>query len=196
MTVIAFRAGTLAADTQSSRGSGIAGHVDKIGRTDDGFLWAFTGTADFQEQCVAWAKHGRDLPAPDIAEPNENSTFILIGPNGSPREWNGRGWYETKPQEFYAWGSGAEYALGAMAMGADAAHACLIATQFDVYCGGEITSVMLGPADIALPETCGPEDDEGEYLITNVKELLERAPAEVTGDEPPVRSTWKERYGL
>ena len=37
--------------------------------------------------------------------------------------------------DFWAVGSGEEYALGAMAMGASAAQAVEVASQFDVYTG-------------------------------------------------------------
>jgi hypothetical protein len=40
----------------------------------------------------------------------------------------------------HAWGVGAPYALGAMACGADAKHAVVVANSFSVWCGNGVTS--------------------------------------------------------
>jgi ATP-dependent protease HslVU (ClpYQ) peptidase subunit len=44
---------------------------------------------------------------------------------------------------FMAWGSGRDFALGAMAMGATAREAVAVACRFNVYCGNGIDAFDL-----------------------------------------------------
>ena len=189
MTIIAFRDGMLAADTKSSAGHITRGYMKKIGRTKDGHLWGFVGTADFHEVCSEWVEK-REGKAPNIMEQGENSILILITPDHRVREWNGHGWYETDKCDFYAWGSAGSLALGAMAMGADAATACEVAIRFDNYCGGDITTLILEPV-VYLPETCGPED-EAEFEDFETFAITVESP---DGPAEPLE-TWREKRGL
>ena len=54
---------------------------------------------------------------------------------------------------YYAVGSGAHYALGALEMGADPKQAVKIAMEYDPYTGGKVTVIPLNkPASVARPE--------------------------------------------
>lgn len=133
MTTIVYRDGVLAADTQINSGNGNrAGSIHKIGRTKDGYRWAFSGGTEMQAACAAWAET-REGDPPEI-----DGGFILIEPNGSHREWWGKGWLSaTDPQA--AWGSGERIARGAMFVGADAVQAVRAAIALDPESGGQIT---------------------------------------------------------
>lgn len=143
MTTIAYREGVLAADSQVNCGGGRCGSVVKAWKTDDGSLWAFSGRASLQEGCQKWSLGQRQGDPPQI----EDSTLVCITPDGRVREWCGKGWLQSQA-EFFAWGSGGEYAMGAMAMGASAEQAVVAAIRFDTSSGGDLTVLSLDP----LPE--------------------------------------------
>lgn len=143
MTSIAFKGGTLAADTQVNSGNHCpCGHIDKIGRTKDGHLWAFAGSTQFQEACASWANGDRTGPLPSWGD-DDAGVFILIHKNGTVREWWGGGWLETRCPDGFAWGSGEKVLRGAMLAGASAKKAVEIACVVDPQSGGEVQTLKL-----------------------------------------------------
>lgn len=136
MTTIVYRDGVLAADTQITSGNNArCGSVIKIGATDDGHWWGFSGCTQHQEAFADWACGFRvDTPS----KWDGAGVGILVEPSGRVREWWGEGWIEAS-SPFHAWGSGERVARGAMAAGADAERAVAIAIEIDPETGGEIT---------------------------------------------------------
>ena len=133
MTTIAYRDGVLAADTQINSGNGNrAGHIRKIGRTADGWLWGFTGSTEHMADCAEWAE-GREGKPPAI-----EGCFILISPDGRHKEWWGKGWIAAEDPQA-AWGSGEKIARGAMHAGASASEAVQAAIALDTDSGGTVT---------------------------------------------------------
>lgn len=145
MTTLAYKDGVLAADTQVNDGGARVAITEKIGRTDDGRLWGFTGSLQFQAACVAWAQHP-DNPNPPPSW-DDDSLFIVIEPDGRAREWCGKGWVEHLQAPFFAWGSGMRFAIGAMAAGADARAAVAIAARYDNNSGPPVRTLRLDGAD-------------------------------------------------
>lgn len=139
MTTIAFRDGVLAADSQVTCGAVRDGTAKKIGRTPDGRLWAFTGKLRFMEAWREWCEAPAGSTGPDAPRLPEidDSTGILISPDGVVREWWGDGWVVNNSSPV-AWGSGSELALGAMAAGASAEEAVAIAIRLHIESSGPI----------------------------------------------------------
>lgn len=142
MTTIAYRDGVLAADTQTSIHDGCVITPDKskkILRLSDGSLIAGSGIkrqiSDFAKWCET--KVGEK---PDT----EESTIIRISLDGGVIVYDGK----TDERDvtgcpFYAVGSGAAAALGAMYAGARADQAVEIAMKVDPWTGGEVDVVRL-----------------------------------------------------
>lgn len=108
----------------------------------DGVCIAGSGLSHQVNDFVDWWKKGRDQnSAPSVTE----STIAIIHHDGRIEEYFehciGRPFDELDPP--MAWGSGCEYALGAMLAGADAKRAVEIACERDVTCGGDIQVVTL-----------------------------------------------------
>ena len=129
MSVIVWDGKTLAADKQDTYG-GTAVPVTKIFRVGNELVGAVGKT----QECVAfieWVRSGRPDPKPSLSE---NFCGYIVN--------NGHLWrYEDMlvgvmmDVPFWAGGCGADYAMGAMAMGAAAQRAVEVACQLDVQCG-------------------------------------------------------------
>lgn len=136
MTTIAYRDGVLAADTlELASGCSVIGYGRKIWRLEDGTLVASIGEAPMGDAVKHWLEHGQEGEAPTMA-----GEAMVIFPDGHMEAFSGENRqrnYPTAP--FYAWGSGADVALGAMHMGATAVQAVEAAIRWNVHTGGEIT---------------------------------------------------------
>lgn len=135
MTVVAYDGKTLAADRQATYGN-TPFPVTKIFRVGNDLV---AGSGDWSEclaflewyESVKFAKLGGSPPKPDFKE----GFGILVIRNGELWRYE----RELVPflinVPFWAIGSGADYALGAMACGKSAKEAVEIACQFDINCG-------------------------------------------------------------
>ena len=142
MSVIAYRNLTIVGDTLGNDEGTVIGHVHKVGKTKDGWLWGACGYASAMAPFAAWAETREgDPPAFD----GHHSDHILVSPQGEVKWWTGTGWVVPLPQDFHAWGCGRELAMGAMANGGDAYRAVEIACQYDIYCGGSVYGVSMIP---------------------------------------------------
>jgi len=133
VTTVAWDGKTLAADRR------MAGYMTtcKIFPIPGGYV-AGAGTMDQLVEVAAWLQEGGDKPRlPDDPE----SEFIVV--RGSEAFWLSWPYLrEVRIREpFAALGSGSEYALGALAMGADARTAVAVAAQFDPHTGGGVDAV-------------------------------------------------------
>lgn len=153
MSTIAYRDGVLAADSQvTDRGSRV-GATTKCGELPGGHRWAFVGNLQLMWTFAKWCERALasteeapwDTNAPTWTDGND-AIGILIFPDGKVSEYEGRGWLRTDA-EFFAWGSGRNIALGAMAAGRSAAEAVEIACGIDIYTSGPVT--VLGPTEAA-----------------------------------------------
>lgn len=147
MTTIAYRDGVLAADRRAySGGKSPIGLKTKVERLKDGSLLGVSSTVvGASTQIRDWVERGCPLPAPDDLQP-ESFELLLIRPSGEV-------FYAcnaptlTGPLEaaFLAVGSGSDYALGAMSMGASAVEAVEVAASHDPWTGGGVNSLLLHP---------------------------------------------------
>ena len=145
MTVIAFDGKTLAAD-KMAESSGHARTVRKIFRID-GHMLAVSGAYSTGMALLAWwaKSQGEDLndfPKSDSEEMSAN--LWVVKPNGSIFVYENSPFALPFEDRTFASGCGRDYALGAMAHGADAVEAVRIAIENDIHCGCGIDTLVLG----------------------------------------------------
>lgn len=146
MTVIAIKDNILAADSRSTCGDVIVSDTtDKLYTLDDtkyaGDVLLACGLAGSAKDTEIFLDH---LSHPDYPrQPIRHECWgIVVG-----TKYN----YVLEPHSMYmiqynkkqplAVGSGADFALSAMALGLDAKQACKHATKFQIHCGGRIRSI-------------------------------------------------------
>lgn len=136
MSTIAYRNGVLAADTMATANGGVVSlSTVKIGGRN-GVMWTATGDA-------AWGKSFRDWMASgqcgDIAKPDDHTAGLIFCPNNDIVVYHHTGIELRSGLPFWADGSGQDYALGAMQVGATPEQAVRAAMVWDRYTGGDIT---------------------------------------------------------
>lgn len=190
MTTVAFKAGTMAADTQTNCGNARAGFVSKIFKVH-GCLVGFSGVVPHQAGFVDWLEKGRIGPCPLFGrKEDERSSAMIAHPDGRLETFDTEGSCFIQPVcGVYAIGSGCDWAEGAMVAGASAEQAVQIAMLFDTRSGGDVEVIRL--VDQQKMDDAEEEDDE----ITptgpvDLSPLFARPPVEATGED------WKTRRGL
>lgn len=138
MTTIAYRDGILAADTGMVMGGSRVGHTVKIKRREDGCLAGAAGYASYSWAFLQWFIHGSVGDPPEGHE--TDSTFdrgVIFQPNGFITIYEPQGMFEIEAL-FYAIGTGAPEARGAMQYGASAEEAVRVAIKLDIGTFGEV----------------------------------------------------------
>lgn len=143
MTTVAYRDGILAADTLISYGTFTNGNVNKIHVVDtptgrvmcvlSGVCWAI-------QPMLAWLEEGstqETIPHNLLTHCTEFSCLI-VNDQGSLFEFN-NGYFIECGVEYHSIGSGAQFALGAMAAGVSAPNAVSAAMKHDKASGGNVT---------------------------------------------------------
>lgn len=106
----------------------------KLHRGPKGEVFGFTGETSLCLARMAWFNEGADPKTFPAAEGEGFARMLIL-------DADGLSYFENTPYRqrvhapFMAFGSGMDYALGAMAMGADAVRAVEIACQFDTGSG-------------------------------------------------------------
>ena len=144
MTIIVWDGVTLAADKQVTTG-GLKQTVTKIFEIR-GHLVGFSGDFDLAQTLKHWFKEGADIsnyPAFQ-SEDDKFVAMLVITPNKEILK------YERSPHpilmnesKVYAMGSGRDFAVGALAMGATAEEAVRIASLHESGCGMGIDTLTL-----------------------------------------------------
>lgn len=142
MTVIAWDGKTLAADRQSTC-AGMRSTTAKIRHLPDGDYAACTGGSDVCHMLVEWYKNGaKPSEWPAVQATDDWARLIIASKDGVV-------FYERHPvamlvrDKFIAFGSGRDFAMGAMAAGATASEAVDIASRFSTSCGLGVDEVTL-----------------------------------------------------
>lgn len=165
ITTWAYRNGTLAADSLTTVHGQRAGFVRKIKQVGP-FLLSFSGSLSLAEAWVHWVASGMDpeKEPPRLIDNKDNSEYVFghlflggdchvaFEPNGTNLTW----------APFVAGGSGSEYALGAMEMGASAVEAVAAAIKFDTSSGGPINVLTMDK--VAIPGVDHYYAPIGDYL--------------------------------
>ena len=138
MTVIAVRDGVMAADSRGTFGQQPY-HCAKIYRTRAGIV----GMAGDASACLAFAQHFDGVEVPD--EHLKGAAALVLCAEGIVLyDESARG--ERVQEPFFAIGSGAPVALGAMHMGATAREAARAACRWNNDCGLPVVALRLTAA--------------------------------------------------
>lgn len=147
MTTITYRDGVMASDSQASMGDTIIGETQKIFKIR-GHLVGFSGTARLVSIARQWMEENLPElnPWPNFLEHEPDGGSIrcwLVTPKGKIFRYEDKAacWGAEAP--YVAGGSGCDFALGAMAMGATAVQGIKAAIAHDVYSGGPIKTIRL-----------------------------------------------------
>lgn len=140
MTIIAYKDGILASDSQLEANRVITSTGRKIRKTKDGWLAAGNGQYSCINAFLVWAE---DRVAEELISLDfDNFQGLIINPKGRMFCYDDEFPYENI-SPFYAGGIGSEIATGAFAMGATAKEAVKAAIDYHTGCGGKIVSVKL-----------------------------------------------------
>ncbi len=143
MTTVAYRDGVMAADRAISTNA-LVGTARKVWRRkQDGALLGMSGSWAVVQKWSEWFLAGERGPAPPLG-PNEDSSAhaLLVRPEGAV-EWHYSSGKATFEAPYYAIGSGSDFAMGAMAVGASARQAVAAAARHDPHTGGGVQFVKL-----------------------------------------------------
>lgn len=139
MTTIAFRKGMLAADTSQTTSGSMNGYIVKIARSPKGDLAGASGSASFNYAFLRWFENGENTAAQP--KPTQDDHYmdrgVIFRQDGRIEIFEPIGKFECMA-EYYAFGSGIDYALGAMYCGADAESAVRAAIAHDPNTGGDV----------------------------------------------------------
>lgn len=133
MTVIAWDGKTLAADRQGTC-AGMRYRATKLRRIGKEAL-AICGDHDYGTALMEWYERGATPETWPSFQKTGDWVRLIVASRGRCFH------YEREPKKlrvldrFMAWGSGRDYAMGAMATGVDARRAVLVASRFDNGCG-------------------------------------------------------------
>jgi ATP-dependent protease HslVU (ClpYQ) peptidase subunit len=141
VTTIVYRDRVLAADRQITFGNVCDAEMSKIGkRIEDGTIFGVTGMSLDAYKLLQWALNGA-YPS-DRPTLSDNCNMLEIRRDQTM-------WLHMKEGSipisapYYACGSGAEIALGALAMGATAVQAVHIAADHDAYTNHNVEILRL-----------------------------------------------------
>jgi hypothetical protein len=137
LTTIAYDGRTLAADSLATCHGGRVGVVVKIAERN-GVFAAGVGSSARCRAFLDWFRAGMTGFPPPMGD---ESTAYLFPLDGQVVVVDSLGLLAERPWRYWAAGSGADYAIGAMEAGASAAEAVRIACLHDTSSGGEIITL-------------------------------------------------------
>jgi ATP-dependent HslUV protease subunit HslV len=143
LTTIAYRDGVLAADSLVTTNTHRDGIVVKITKRGP-FLAAACGSWPTCLRFLDWFRAGMPIErAPDMSGGDDDKRGAcghIFMPDHLVLTASASGWSRRRA-EYYATGTGADYAYGAMAMGASAEDAVRAALKFDTTSGGNVVTL-------------------------------------------------------
>lgn len=143
MTTIVYANGVMASDRMSVSGSSGYSRITKI-HLVRGHMCGFSGSAYIGLSLLKWFESGAvESDYPGNEDGDDGSQLLVVTPERKIIVYEGRGIQIRFEHNCHAIGSGCEFALGALAMGADARRAVEIACGLDVYSGGGVDVLRL-----------------------------------------------------
>lgn len=133
MSVIAWDGSALAADRMGNA-SGMRQLTTKVVRTRSGHVLAWAGVQEIGLMRAAWYQSGAE-PKHWPTQHDGELTHLILLRDGQIFVFENLPVPQPLEEAFCAWGSGRDYAMGAMAAGASAAKAVQIASRYEVDCG-------------------------------------------------------------
>lgn len=150
MTTIAYQGGIMAADSRAYSGNKVwIGSKVKLHRMSNGALVGSTSRlVGKTELFAAWIQEQIDSkvasPGEMLSEQPIGVAGLLVWPDGSVWYWNdGSNFAGPLEADYFAVGSGEEFAQGAMAMGASAEQAVEAACLLDPWSAPPIVTMKL-----------------------------------------------------
>ena len=137
MSIVAWDGKIMAAD-KICTSADMRVTTTKIVKLDDGTVLAWVGEQGGGFALTEWYKNGKKRCDWPSVQGTENWTRLIVA------DETGVSFYEREPfpqkveEHFMAWGSGRDFAMGAMAMGASAKEAVEIASRFSISCGNGV----------------------------------------------------------
>jgi len=144
MTIIAYRDGIIASDSQETHSDGRKAPCKKIYKSRDGVIIGTAGDSYTGLMLVDWFERGARLDdAPDLSHVSTDEDFECLIVESRENIYTMNRFFqrydiELMNNEFYAIGCGSGYAMVAMEMGATAKEAVKVTCKYDAYCGGNI----------------------------------------------------------
>lgn len=136
MTTIAWCGKELAVDSQTTE----TYTKDYVPKMWDWGRGKFCICGDYADYPIVQSSLNQDE---DPVEHSKKSTVIWIDSNCPGKVFYTEQKTTMEQVNPYAWGSGAAFALGAMAAGKTASEAVSIAAKYDIYTGGDISRIKV-----------------------------------------------------
>lgn len=145
MSVVVWDGKTVACDRRVNYGSVVASvpGFSKIQRRADGTILATVGDMTKAAYMIRWWAEGA-IPSKWNWNDTDNATLIVLYHSRATAYYNSPE-RVPEPSAPWAWGSGREFAIGAMAAGATARAAVKIASKYVPTCGHGVTSMRCEP---------------------------------------------------
>ena len=137
MSIVAWDGKILAADKLVVSGE-LRSSGTKIVRLETGEILAWTGECGGGMALVHWFKHGRLKEDWPEMQKTPDWTRLIVADESIAYFYEREPFPQIVADPFMAWGNGRDYAIGAMAMGADAKQAVEVANRFCISCGGGV----------------------------------------------------------
>lgn len=153
MTTIAYKDGILSFDSRITSGSVMHGWMVK-GKIVGQHLVAASGAAQDIQAFFDWFEAGADQKKKadfGLYDREADLCALVVDAKGKVTIYEDRVYPIFIEHLFYAVGSGAEIAIGAMAAGKSAAESVRLASKFDSATGGPIRSLKI--SDIGVTKT-------------------------------------------
>ena len=165
MTTIVYANGVMAADRQLTSNGRRGLEVTKIFRNEAGDLAGVCGNATSITKLQAWFLDGEA----EKLEIDEDSEVLVVRVDGTFEIHVEDGWFASHG-EYIAQGSGCEFAMGALAAGANVIEALRAAAKHDVHTGSAFN--VLGHTDElanALISEVSESDLEAQHGLSEAK---------------------------
>ena len=146
MSVIVWDGKTLAADRQGTTG-GMRTTSTKIKKLSCGAIVAWSGAAENGLELAQWWEDGADPGKWPAYQSADDWTRLIVAQKGQAVVYEKRPVPQVVEDPFGAWGCGRDFAVGALAMGADARAAVKVACQFATGCGMGVDSFLVQDGD-------------------------------------------------
>jgi ATP-dependent HslUV protease subunit HslV len=130
---------TLACDKQATNGE-MRTTTTKIFKLRNGDIAAITGGLENGLMVIAWYERGAKVSEWPKSQEGESWARLIILSKGKVYEYEQLPIAQEMQDPIIAWGSGRDFALGAMEAGATAVEAVKVASKYCVSCGMGVDS--------------------------------------------------------
>ena len=142
MTTIVYRDGMMSADSRAYRGGkGWLGTKVKVYKHKGVLVGSSSSVVGLTELIKKWIMSDSPDELLRLVPPDSHIDILAVYPNGEAMFMDTSLLPAYVVNEYYAIGSGNEYAMGALAMGASSKEAVRVAAMFDPFTGNKINTI-------------------------------------------------------